>query len=82
MIKKIYLLGLCLCGAHVTYAAPRIGMGNPFSFEVDGVRFDDATNSEEKAEWGQRTQDGEDPMEVAREILRRKTLKRRKRQAS
>lgn len=79
IMKKIYLLMLCLGCAHSIYGEPLIGMGNPFSFEVDGVRFDEATNSEEKAEWGQRTQDGEDPMNVAKEILQRKMPKRRKR---
>jgi hypothetical protein len=81
-MKKLVLLMLCLCAAHSSDAKPLIGMGNPFSFEVDGVRFDDATNAAEKAEWGKRVQDGEDSMGVAREILHRKMLKRPKRNSA
>lgn len=81
-MKKICLLVLCLGCADSICAEPLIGMGNPFSFDVDGTAFDEATTSEEKAEWGVRVQNGEDRMRVAREILHRKMLKRRKRLAS
>ena len=73
---------LCLGCADSICAEPLIGMGNPFSFDVDGVAFDEATTSAEKAEWGVRVSDGEDPMRVAQEILHRKMLKRHKRRAS
>ena len=81
-MKKIFLLLLCLGSASSSYSQPLIGMGNPFSFDVEGVDFSEATTSEEKSEWGIRVQSGEDPMKVAQEILRRKMLKRRKRAAS
>ena len=77
MKKAFLLIGFLWCMTDL-HATPLIGLGNPFSFQIDGVMFDDATTSEEKAEWGKRVANGEDPMAVAHEILQRKKMAARR----
>ncbi|ETZ07688.1 hypothetical protein P618_200121 [Holospora obtusa F1] len=65
VLGGIFLLGL-LCFQVV------MAMGNPFSFQVDGVDFSEATTSEEKADWANLVDKGMDKMKAARQILRKK----------
>lgn len=69
-MRYFFLLALLFL-ADLSIARNLIGMGNPFSFEVDGVRFDNTTNADEKSEWAIRVQNGENAQDVAREILER-----------
>ncbi|ETZ04872.1 hypothetical protein K737_300710 [Holospora undulata HU1] len=62
-------------GASLTQTAE--GMVNPFSFQVDGVDFGQATTPDEKADWAKLVDKGMDKMEAARYILDRKKLRKK-----
>lgn len=72
MRHLIYWTLLGFWASAATCGDVSVGMGNPFSFEVDGVRFDEESTPDEKAEWGDLVARGMGKKEAARMILRRR----------
>ena len=68
-IKATGVLVLVLCMASVSVQAG-IGMGNPFSFQVDGLDFRQNTTPNEKAAWAALVDQGIDKIQAARYIFK------------
>ncbi|WP_207760951.1 hypothetical protein [Holospora curviuscula] len=64
MIVSFFLLDYSAYG--------QIGMGNPFSFQVDGVDFSKTSTPDEKVAWAKLVDQGMDKIKAAQHILKKR----------